>query len=304
MTKKASRVRVQEQMNLSEAVYSAIDQTRATGEAEHRMILRDCLGTLAVSLEQSRGYRYASDVAHRHMLDHFANAGLTTSNPAYDPYTEYRAYAAEIRGVLPRPFVAPSAMLATVFAAYGDVQRATRDAYDQQETDSRHVVHTTALAIPYALHEYPDLDPSLVSSYLLIHDIVEWHAGDTASLDMSPEEEASKKEREAEALELFAETFSTTYPKTVALVQCYEALADDEAKFAKTFEKLDPGFTHFRNAGRVIKELGITTPEKFWQKHHETYVRMSRYALGFPKVLEDRDMRAQDIEQVTWPTTS
>lgn len=294
--------RVREQARLSEALYDAVDQHK-DGEVTHRLILRDCLGTLAVALEHSHDYGYAGDATHRRMLDHLADHGLTTDAAAYDPYPEYRNYAAVVRSVRPRLFAAPSPQLADVFATYGDVERATRDRANRKETDSRHVVHVAAMAVPYALREYPDLDVSRVSSYVFVHDIVEWYAGDTASLKMSPEVEARKQAIEEEGLELFGQTFSTEYPKLVRLVEDYEKLVDDEAKFVKTFEKLDPGFTHFANAGQVIKELGITTPTEFWQAHHNTYVRMSRYALGFPKILEDRDMRAGLIAQVTWPDT-
>lgn len=302
--KSSSETRVLEQMVLSDAVYSAIDARVADNEARHRLILGDCLGTLAVTLENSYGHRYAGDMAHKRLLDHLANGKLHTNNPVYDPYESYRHYAADIRSIRSGQLVPLDPALEKVFAAYGDVHRATRDTTGQLETDSRHVVHVAALAIPYALKEYPDLDPSLVSSYLFVHDIVEWHVGDTPTINMSPETEDQKNRDEAAALELFAAMFFTKYPKLVRLVEDYESLKDDEAKFSKTYEKLDPGFTHFANAGKVIKELGITTPKEFWHAHHKTSVRMSRYALAFPKIVEDRDTRAHMIEQITWPETT
>jgi len=298
-----SLTRVDEQMVLSDAVYSAIDQHTTDGEVRHRLILRDCLGTLAVALEDSYGHQYAGDLAHKRMLDHLADAKLHTSDPVYDPYEAYRQYATDIRNMRSGQLTPLDPALKEVFTTYGDVHRATRDMTGQLETDSRHVVHVVALAIPYALREYPDLDPSRVSSYLFVHDIVEWHVGDTPTINISPEAESRKDRDEAGALELFAKMSFTKYPKLVRLVEDYESLKDDEAKFSKTYEKLDPGFTHFSNAGKVIKELGVTTPEQFWQAHHKTYVRMSRYALDFSKVIDDRDTRAHMIEKVTWPKT-
>ncbi|KKW02599.1 MAG: hypothetical protein UY35_C0014G0025 [Candidatus Saccharibacteria bacterium GW2011_GWC2_48_9] len=289
-------------MNLSNAVYEAIDTPTASGEHAHKVILRDCLGTLAVALENSYKFGCASDATHSRMLGHFAQNGLTTNNITYAPYPEYRAYARNIRRTKPKLYSAPDAALAEVFAAYGDIARATWDTQGNPEPDSRHAVHVTALAAPYALREYPDLDASLVSSYSLVHDILEWHAGDTPTLNLSTQGHVEKETKEAEALELFCTTFSPEYPKLVTLVTDYEELVNDEAKYVKTFDKLDPGFTHFGNKGKAIKELGIDSPETFWREHHNTYVRMSRYALDFPRILEDRDTRAQMIEELAWPS--
>ena len=302
MSETLTHTRVREQMILSDAVYDAIDTPTASGERSHKVILRDCLGTLAVALESSYKFGHAGDVAHSRMLGHFAQNGLTTSNISYAPYPEYRAYARNIRAAKPTLYSAPDAALADVFEKYGNITRATLDKDDNPETDSRHVVHVSALATPYALRIHPDLDASLISSYSLVHDIPEWRAGHTQTLNLSAEGHAEKEKREAEALELFCATFSSSYPKLVKLVLDYEALANDEARFTKSFEKLDPGFTHFSNGGRAIKELGVDSPEKFWEAHHNTYVRMSRYALDFPSVLEDRDTRAQMIEEIAWPS--
>lgn len=302
MSETLTHTRVREQIILSDAVYDTIDTPTASGERSHKVILRDCLGTLAVALESSYKFGHAGDVVHSRMLGHFAQNGLTTSNIGYGPYPEYRAYARNIRAAKPTLYSAPDAVLADVFEKYGNITRATWDRDDNPETDSRHAVHVAALAVPYALREHPDLDASLVSSYSFVHDIPEWHAGDTPTLNLSEQGYAEKEAKEAEALELFCTTFWSQYPKIVTLVTDYEELANDEAKYVKSFDKLDPGFTHFSNNGRAIKELGINSVEEFWHEHHKLYVRMSHYALNFPTILEDRDTRAQMIEELAWPS--
>lgn len=302
MSEISSSTRVREQMHLSDAVYDVIDQKLSTGEARHRLMLRDCLGTLAVALEGSHGHKFASDIAHKRLLDHLASGGLLTSDPVFAPYERYQTFAAELQGVRPGLRLAPDPALAQVFTAYGDEERATVDRDSHPETDSRHVIHVTALAVPYALREYYKwLDPSLVSSYSFFHDILEWHTGDVQTLNLSNRDHEKKIHDEHEALTLFANSFGHTNPKLVALIEDYEGLKDDEAKFVKTFDKLDPGFTHFADNGSVIRKLGVDTPTRFWQVHHATSRRMSRYALGFSHVLEDRDTRAELIEQITWP---
>lgn len=303
MSEAATKTRVHEQMLLSDAVYDAIDQKLETGEARHRLMLRDCLGTLAVALEDSHGHRFASDITHQRLLYHMADGGLLINNPVYAPYEKYQAYAADLQeDVRPGLRLAPTPPLARVFAKYGDEKRATVDRDLQPETDSRHAVHVTAMAVPYALREYFGwLDPSLVSSYALAHDILEWRTGDIQTLNLSDHDHDKKIHDEQEALALFANLFGDTNPKLVTLVESYEALSDDEAKFVKTFDKLDPGFTHFVDQGSVIRKLGIETPEQFWRTHLATSRRMSRYALGFSHVLEDRDVRAELIKDITFP---
>lgn len=294
--------RVDSQMRLSDKVYQSLDRTLSSTEKHHRLILRDCLGTLAVSLNQSHGYGHAGDMAYRRLIGHLADDGLTIEDPAYAQYPEYRNYVATIQSNKFRLLSAPNETLAEVFRDYGDATRITRDTLDEPETNSRHAVHVTTLAVPYACQEYPDLDSSLVALYGLIHDILEWRIGDTPSLNISPEAYQQKNENEALELEYLERLIGVDYPKLITLIKRYEALSDDEAKFIKTFDKLDPGFTHFANQGAVIRERGIDTPQAFWNAHHATYVRMSQYALDYPKIIEDRDTRAKMICEVTWPT--
>ncbi|MBH1980169.1 HD domain-containing protein [Candidatus Saccharibacteria bacterium] len=302
MSKVDSKRRVDEQLTLGNKIYDAIDQKVDDGEARHHHILRDCVGTLAVSLELSHGYRFAGDAAHHRLLQHLTQGDLTTNDAVYAPYSAYTHYVEELQDMSAFFPPAPSPRLATVIGRYAKVQRATRDLSGQPETNSRHVVHVSAMSVPYALEEYPDLDPSLVSSYGFVHDILEAYTGDTATLNISKKDYAKKQLDEAKALKEFTRAFAQQYPKLVALVERYEELGDDESMFLKSHEKGDPGYTHFSDGGAVVKELGVTSPAIFWQKHRETYERMSHYAINFPQVLEDRDTRAAMIEKVIWPT--
>lgn len=300
MTNTETLARVRRQQELSDAVYEAIDSPLENGTPRHRVILQDCLGVLATTLERSEDYGYAGNQAHRRLLDHLANGGLYTSNRVYEPYPDYRAYATGVRATKFRPSIAPDTDLAHVFARYADTQRGTRDTTGAQETNSRHVTHVASMAVPYANAEYPDLDSSLITSYALIHDILEWRIGDTVSVNLSAEAYAQKQHDEADELPILIDVFERRYPKLIQLVENYESLADDEARFVKSFEKLDPGYTHFHNQGIALHELGIDTPEKFWQAHHATTRRMSGYALNFPALMADRDARAEMIQAVTW----
>ncbi len=302
MSQLDSERRVREQMHLSDAVYDTIDQKLATGEAQHRLMLRDCLGVLAVTLEDTYGHKFASDVAHKRLVDHMAEGGLSISSPVYTPYEKYQTFVAELGDIHPRLHPNLDPALARVFEAYGDEERATVDINSRPEPDSRHAIHVAALSVPYALREYFGwLDPSLVSSYSILHDILEWHTGDVPTINLSDSGYGDKLQAEQKALELFAASFGHTNPKLVALVEGYESLEEDEAKFVKTFDKLDPGFTHFADHGSVIRKLGIDTPELFWRAHHATSIRMSQYALSFSHILEDRDTRAKLIQEITWP---
>lgn len=293
--------RVSDQIQLSDVVYSAIDSPGTYEKPRHRSAALDCLSLLALSLDSTQYPGLAGDIAHGRLLYHLNQGGLDIAHDAYRPYSMYKQYAATLPDTRPKPYHVTQVALATLLGRYSDVPRATLDGAGEQETNSRHITHLTAIVVPYAMAEYPDLDPSLITTYSFVHDILEAYTGDTPTLNISDKDYSLKDLGDEQALEQFGREFSTTNPHLVKVVESYEELAKDEAKFVKSYDKLDPGFTHFANNGEALHALGVHTPEHFWREHDKTYRRMSKYALDFPSILSDRDERANMIVDVTWP---
>lgn len=171
---------------------------------------------------------------------------------------------------------------------YADIERATLDHEGNSETDARHAIHLMKLAVPYAMKYYPKLDTGKIAAYSLTHDIVEAYANDTPSLGITPEQKVQKDLVEAQAMKDLRRDYGTQWPEFVELIETYEALADDEARFTKAFDKLDPGFTHLYTHGVQLTTRYNYTRDAFMDAINQGTQRMQEYASDFPFVLEDR----------------
>lgn len=249
-TPNTSTQRVDALMRHSDAIYDDIDAL-LNGEPRHRLMLRVAINRLATALRNSETIEQAG-------------LRLITS----DPLSPIRK--------------APLDALAN---KYADVRRGTFDRNNEPEADSRHAIHLLRLSVPYAQQHYPHLSAGVIAAYALIHDIIEAYAGDTPSLGMSATQEKTKIAIEAEALLTLQQDYGAQWPEFVQLAIAYEELADEEAKFVKTFDKLDPGFTHFSNKGLALQRFNRET---FHEAIEQTTQRMARYSTSFPQLMEDR----------------
>jgi 5'-deoxynucleotidase YfbR-like HD superfamily hydrolase len=170
------------------------------------------------------------------------------------------------------------------------------------ETDGEHTLHLQFLAVAYASRVHPELDLGTVSLYCMVHDFVEVYAGDTPTLTMSEEVMDDKAKREAYALEQLKSNFGATWPELIRLVERYEAGTEAEAKFVRTFDKCDPGFTHLENKGEALSILGINTPDTFHDIDKTVEERMASYSGEFPDVMAIRREIARRIAQVAFNT--
>lgn len=98
------------------------------------------------------------------------------------------------------------------------------------------------------------LDLSRVIRYTLIHDLVEVYAGDTYILDT--EAAKTKHEREEEAQRRIEKEF----PEFEALhktIHAYEAQGDEESRFVKALDKVEPVLSNYLQNGRGWKEMKV-----------------------------------------------
>lgn len=265
MTQNTSPERVDRLLKESSDAYDTIDPI-FDGEPRYRRMVRFGVNSTAIALRNGE----TIDAVGAHLLQ------------------------------LPHDLPAQSGPLDTLADAYADVRRATLDREGTLESDARHAMHLLKLSSPYAQEHYPKLNPNKIAAYALVHDIIEAYAGDVASLGMSAEQEAQKNADEAKALLTLQQEHGEAWPEFVELIESYEALNDPEARFTKTFDKLDPSFTQFYNNGSQLRDLYGFSKEGFLQAMGQTVKRMEAYAGDFPKVIQDREELTRRIADIAF----
>lgn len=254
MTLNTSPERVDTLISQSSHIYDTIDPL-FDGEPRYRRMLRIGVNATAISLRHSEGI---DTVGTR--LFHLPSESPNQTGP-----------------------------LDTLADAYADIRRATLDRNNENESDARHAIHLLKLSHPYAKEMYPHLNTGKIAAYALVHDIIEAYAGDVASLGMTAEQETQKHLNEAGALITLRQEYGEAWPEFVELIEAYETLVDSEARFVKTFDKLDPGFTQFHNNGIQLKNFYGLSEASFFQAIEQTTKRMDAYSGEFPELMQDRE---------------
>jgi len=191
--------------------------------------------------------------------------------------------------------------LSGVVNKFMDVKRATLR-HGREETDGEHTLHLQFLAVAYAARYHPELDVGKVAIYALIHDFVEVYAGDINSLGATEETLSRKALAEAIAMQRLERELGEAWPEFIDTIHRYETLADPEARFIKCFDKCDPSFTHYGNAGAALHRMGIVSREEFETMADEVRRRMEEYAGEFPDVIALRQELLNRVADVTYTT--
>ncbi|MFZ1301357.1 MAG: HD domain-containing protein [Candidatus Microsaccharimonas sp.] len=289
--------RVDALMHLSERIYPAIDE-KVKGETRARQMVRLSINAIALSLRSGQTLSETGDSVLSLMNEQFTRGGLAPSHPTYRNWQKYQNYTR----VLPRPVTIMNGPLNSLANKYSDVQRATLDHSDQPESDARHAIHLMGMAVPYAMEFYPDLDHRKIAVYTPVHDLVEAYANDVASLGITPEQKKQKDIDEAKAVETLEREYGAAWPEFVKLIRDYEELSDDEAKFSKSFDKLDPGFTHFNNNGYQLIHRYKYDREQFATAFTNATQSMMSYSADYPLIIEDRMELNRRVVAVTYGT--
>lgn len=276
--------RVDHLMALSREVYPAIEQSTG-GEIRARQIVRLGIGAAARALCIGNDIPVAGAAYHRLLVDQLGRGGLSTESPAYGPFPHYTRRVTQ----LPKSGPFHYAALDTFANKYSDVKRRTITGRGEWESDAEHATHLSALALPYAAEHYPALDQGKVAMYCLIHDILEAYTGDVPTLGISAEAHSQKQAAEAQALEALKKDYGRTHPTLVAVIESYEQLEDTEARYVKTFDKLDPSFTTFENSGAsLLRFHRYRSADEYLSACDQTTQRMAGYAHDFPELMQDR----------------
>lgn len=133
----------------------------------------------------------------------------------------------------------------------------------RRENAAEHSWHLTLLAMTFAEYAPREVNILHVTQLLIVHDLVEVHAGDHWEL-ASDAKDVSQKESQA-AEKLFGMLPDEQYEAVFALWREFEARETAEAKFAKALDVLHPmllvwgpggsGQTHVRLTAQQMKDL-------------------------------------------------
>ncbi|MFV0472341.1 MAG: HD domain-containing protein [Paludibacteraceae bacterium] len=127
---------------------------------------------------------------------------------------------------------------------------------NRNENDAEHSWHLAMMAI--VLSEYSDVKIDLlkVIKMVLIHDIVEIDAGDTFIYDQNKSHENTEEELKA-ARRIFGVLPPEQAEDFIAIWLEFETGVSDEAKFARSMDRLEPLLQNTSNNGGTWKEFGV-----------------------------------------------
>ncbi|MDN5275435.1 MAG: hypothetical protein JWN33_84 [Candidatus Saccharibacteria bacterium] len=202
------------------------------------------------------------------------------------------------------PYINSSVITLSLGAAamkFARVERVPRYEDSEQENDAEHSFMLALVATELADALYHDrLNPSLVSQYAIVHDLIELKTGDVATLTLNTQELADKEKNEHDALESLLRELP---PYTARLLRAYEAQSDPEARFVRMVDKLLPLVVDIIGDGeRVMREdFDITTTEQLQRCHVLLHRRIAESFPEFPELVEDHALLCELFEVTFQP---
>lgn len=134
---------------------------------------------------------------------------------------------------------------------------------DRNENDAEHSWHLAMMAMILAEHANVPIDLLKVIKMVLIHDIVEIDAGDTFMYDTQKNHSNTEAERLA-AQRIFGILPKEQAEELITIWEEFEAGNTNEAKFARTMDRLEPLLQNTSNNGGTWSEFGVS-----YEKVHE-----------------------------------
>lgn len=127
---------------------------------------------------------------------------------------------------------------------------------DRNENDAEHSWHLAMMAIVLSDYSNTNIDLLKVIKMVLIHDIVEIDAGDTFIYDQNKNHDNTEEELKA-AERIFGLLPEKQATEFIEIWKEFEDGITDEAKFAKSMDRLEPLLQNTSNNGGTWKEFGI-----------------------------------------------
>jgi putative hydrolase of HD superfamily len=127
---------------------------------------------------------------------------------------------------------------------------------DRCENDAEHSWHLAVMVMVLAEHSNTPVDVLKVMKMVLIHDIVEIDAGDTFMYDTTKNHVNTDEELVA-AKRIFGLLPKEQAEEFIAVWQEFEDGITNEAKFAKSMDRLEPLLQNTSNNGGTWKEFNV-----------------------------------------------
>ena len=136
---------------------------------------------------------------------------------------------------------------------------------DRPENDAEHSWHLALMGIALSEHANKPVDILKVIKMVLIHDIVEIDSGDVFVYDKSKSHKNTEEEFAA-AQRIFGLLPENQAKELIDLWKEFEDGETDDAKFAKSLDKLEPLLQNFSNNGGTWDKYNVTYNEVYTQK--------------------------------------
>jgi len=127
---------------------------------------------------------------------------------------------------------------------------------DRNENDAEHSWHLAVMAMVLSGYSNEEIDLLKVIKMVLIHDIVEIDAGDTFIYDQNKNHENTEEETRA-AQRIFSILPEKQAKEFIEIWTEFEEGVSNEAKFAKSMDRLEPLLQNTSNNGGTWKEFGV-----------------------------------------------
>jgi putative hydrolase of HD superfamily len=136
---------------------------------------------------------------------------------------------------------------------------------DRNENDAEHSWHLAMMTIVLAEHADAPIDVLKVLKMVLIHDIVEIDAGDTFIYDTAKNHSNTEVERLA-ANRIFGMLPKEQADEFIAVWEEFESGETNEAKFARSMDRLEPLLQNTSNKGGTWAEFGVNYTKVYEKK--------------------------------------
>ncbi len=156
---------------------------------------------------------------------------------------------------------------------------------DRNENDAEHSWHLAVMAIILAEHANHPVDLMKVIKMVLIHDIVEIDAGDTFIYDTQKNHCNTDEERLA-ANRIFGLLPQNQAEELISIWEEFEAGETEEAKFARSMDRLEPLLQNVSNNGGTWSEFNV--------KYHSVYKKKKVINEGSSKIWEYAEQLIND----------
>ena len=146
------------------------------------------------------------------------------------------------------------------------IQRKTRlFNSDRNENDAEHSWHLAVMALVLTQHANADIDILKVVKMVLIHDIVEIDAGDVFIYDTQKNHSNTDEELMA-AKRIFGILPKEQAEEFIAVWEEFETGETNEAKFARSMDRLEPLLQNTSNNGGTWREFDVDYQKVYEKK--------------------------------------